>query len=230
MSAPSLAWVTPALCLALTVAVYLGAFRLHHRLGRAPWANPTALATGFLVLFLLLFRVPYAAYFTGANLVHFLLGPATVALGVSLHGQRHRIRALALPGFVALVVGSLTGILSALFFARIFGADQVMMATVAPKSATTPIAMAVAERAGGDPALAAVVVIFTGILGAILARPLLNLLGVKDRNARGFALGVACHGLGTAVAFEEGPEAGTLAGLAMGLNGFLTALLVPLLL
>jgi len=228
MSAPLPGWATPALCLAMTAGVYLGAFRLHHRLGRAPWANPTALATGILVLLLWLFRVPYESYFAGANLVHFLLGPATVALGLSLYSQRERIRALALPGLAALLVGSLTGILSAVGLAKLFGADRALLATLAPKSATTPIAMGIAESTGGEPSLTAVVVILTGILGAVLARPLMTLLGVKDRAARGFALGIACHGLGTAAAFEEGPEAGTLAGLAMGLNGFLTALLVPL--
>ncbi len=230
MNPVSHGWVTPSLCLAMTAGVYLGAFRLHHLLGRAPWANPTALATAFLALLVGVSGVPYASYFAGANLVHFLLGPATVALGVSLYTQRERIRRLALPGLVALLVGSLTGILSALFFAKLFGADRALLATLAPKSATTPIAMGIAESLGGDPALAAVVVILTGILGAILARPLMTVLGMKDRAARGFALGVACHGLGTAAAFEEGPEAGTLAGLAMGLNGFLTALLVPLVL
>lgn len=220
--------LTPACCLSATVGAYLLAFRLHHRLGRAPWANPTALAITFLALLLPLLHLPYDTYFAGASLVHFLLGPATVALGVILYAQRSRIRALALPGALALLVGSLTGILSAVLFARLFGADRALMATLAPKSVTTPIAMGIAEKTGGEPSLTAVVVILTGVLGAVLARPLLTRLGVRDRAARGFALGVACHGLGTATAFEEGPEAGSMAGLAMGLNGLLTALLVPL--
>jgi predicted murein hydrolase (TIGR00659 family) len=230
MSALGPSWATSALCLAATAGIYLGAFRLHHRLGRAPWANPTALAIAGLSPLLGMVHVPYATYFAGAGLIHFLLGPATVALGVALYAQRERVRALALPGVIALGVGSLTGILSAVLFARLFGADRALVATVAPKSATTPIAMGIAESLGGEPSLTAVVVILTGIVGAVLARPLMTLLGVKDRAARGFALGVACHGLGTAAAFEEGSEAGTLAGLAMGLNGFLTALLVPLVL
>jgi len=148
------------------------------------------------------------------------------------HDNHRAVREIThgLPGLAALLVGSLTGILSAVGLAKLFGADRALLATLAPKSATTPIAMGIAESTGGEPSLTAVVVILTGILGAVLARPLMTLLGVKDRAARGFALGVACHGLGTAAAFEEGPEAGTLAGLAMGLNGFLTALLVPLVL
>ena len=179
MSAAVHAWASPALCLAMTAGVYFGAFRLHHRLGRAPWANPTALATAFLALLVSGSGVPYASYFAGANLIHFLLGPATVALGVSLYTQRARIRTLAVPGVVALLVGSLTGILSALFFAKLFGADRALLATLAPKCATTPIAMGIAESTGGDPALAAVVVILTGILGAILARPLQFYRGLK---------------------------------------------------
>ena len=222
------AWLSPALCLAATAGAYLLAFRIHLRLGRSPLLNPTLLAIAVLAVGLHVAGLPYARYAEGAQLIHFLLGPATVALGVALYQQRARIRALALPGTVALLAGSLAGILSALFLAKAFGADRALLATLAPKSATTPIAMGVAEKAGGDPSLAAVVVILTGVLGAVLARPLLDGLGVRDREARGLALGVACHGLGTAAAFEEGPEAGTLAGLAMGLNGLLTALLVPL--
>lgn len=223
-------WFTPAACLALTVGIYLLASRVHRRFGKHPLLNPTACSILVLIALLAAGRIPYSTYSGGTAFIHFLLGPATVALGVALHAHLPRIRAAALPAIMALTVGSLTGILSAVLLAKALGADRVLISTLAPKSATTPIAMGIAQTSGGEPALTAVVVILTGILGAVLGHPLLTWMGIRDPRARGFSLGLASHGLGTAAAFEEGPETGTFAGLAMGLNGLLTALLVPLVL
>ena len=124
----------------------------------------------------------------------------------------------------ALVAGSLTAICSAVGIAWIFGAPSEILASLAAKSVTAPIAMALSEGIGGIPALAAVLVVLSGILGSVIVTPLLNALGIRDFAARGFAVGVASHGIGTARAFQVSEEAGTFAGIAMGLNGALTSL------
>jgi putative effector of murein hydrolase len=156
-----------------------------------------------------------------------LLGPATVALAVPLVENLAKVRRALLPMAAALIAGSLTAIVSAVGVAALMGAPPEILASLAPKSVTTPIAMGVAERLGGIPTLTAVLVISTGIIGAMIVTPLMNLLRVRDYAARGFAVGIAAHGIGTARAFQVDPVAGTFAGLAMGLNGVVTAVLAP---
>jgi len=172
---------------------------------------------------------PYPAYFAGAQFVHFLLGPATVALAVPLMRHLPQVRRTLVPMLVALAVGSFAAIVSAVLLAKAFGLDRAAQLALAPKSATAAIAMGIADKTGGDPALTAVLVVLTGITGAIVVTPLMNALRLKNYAARGFAAGLASHGIGTARAFQVDPLAGTFAGIALGLNGLLTALLVPLL-
>jgi predicted murein hydrolase (TIGR00659 family) len=169
----------------------------------------------------------YERYFAGAQFVHVLLGPATVALAVPLVRQLPRLRRAALPLGAALLAGSVTAIVSAVVVALLLGATPELAYTLGPKSATSPIAMAVSERLGGIPALTAALVIAAGIFGAVFGRYLFMLLGIRSDAARGFALGLASHGIGTARAFQVSPGMGAFAGLAMGLNGALTALLAP---
>lgn len=220
---------SPLLGLSLTLLAYQGACRIYQRSGCHPVANPVLLAVGFLVALLLITGTPYQTYFDGAQFVHFLLGPATVALAIPLYAQFRRVRTLLFPLLVALLAGSLTAILSAVALGHWLGASLPSVLSLAPKSVTTPIAMGIAENIGGIPSLTAALVIFTGILGAVAARPLFDLLGIKDPAARGFAIGLASHGIGTARAIQVNEQAGAFAALAMSLNGLLTALLVPVL-
>jgi putative effector of murein hydrolase len=182
------------------------------------------IAAGLLIALLTATGTPYQAYFDGAQFVHFLLGPATVALAVPLWRNRAAVRRNLLPMCAALVAGSLTAIGSAVAIGWAFGAPREILASLAAKSVTAPIAMALTETIGGIPALAAVLVVLTGILGSVAVTPLMNAMGIRDFAARGFAVGVASHGIGTARAFQVSEEAGTFAGIAMGLNGALTAL------
>ncbi len=271
---------SPLLWLTLTLAAYIGAFALYEKSGFNPLVNPVAISVFVLVAILLATRTPYATYFEGAPVVHFLLGPATVALAVPLYEQVPKLRrawfalavgllwvtetdyrtyfegaqfvhfllgpatvALAVPLYenfkevrrsalpltVALVAGSVTAAASAVGIGWALGATRETLLSLAPKSATTPIAMGVAEKIGGLPSLTAVLVILTGILGAVLATWTLNLLRIRDWRTRGFAIGVAAHGIGTARAFQVNEVAGAFASLAMGLNGLATAALLPLL-
>ncbi|WP_207482206.1 LrgB family protein [Arenibaculum pallidiluteum] len=220
---------TPLLWLGATLAAYLLGEALHRAAGGSPLVNPVAVAVALLILVLLATGTSYQTYFDGAQFVHFLLGPATVALAVPLRQNWSRVRRAALPLAAALLAGSVTAVLAATGTAALMGAGRDSIASIAPKSATTPIAMAVAERIGGLPSLTAALVIVTGILGAMLAGPVLGAMRIGDPRARGTALGTAAHGIGTARAFELGEVAGTFAGIAMALNGLATAVLVPVL-
>ena len=220
---------SPLLGLTITLLAYQGAFWLYQRSGGNPLVNPVLIAVSMLVLLLWLTATSYETYFAGAQFVHFLLGPATVALAIPLYTQIRRVRAMLLPVIVGLIAGSLTAVLSAVMIGRLFGASASTQLSLAPKSVTTPIAMGVAERIGGIPSLTAVLVIVTGIIGAVAARYVFDALKLRDPAIRGFAIGVASHGIGTARAFQVSEQSGAFAALAMGLNGALTALLVPLL-
>ncbi|MFN6977505.1 MAG: LrgB family protein [Gemmobacter sp.] len=220
----------PLLWLTATLAAFWAADRAAAATGRAPWANPVIGAVALLSLVLTATGTPYADYFAGAQFVHFMLGPAIVALAVPLWQNRARVRAAALPMLAALLAASLTAMVSAVAVAAAFGVPFEVLAAVAPKSATAPVAIGIAERLGGAPTLAAVLALLTGVIGAVVATPLLNALGMRDWRARGFAVGVAAHGIGTARAFQVNETAGAFAGLGMGLNAILTALAAPVVL
>ncbi|HKI64031.1 MAG TPA: LrgB family protein [Burkholderiales bacterium] len=220
---------SPLLGLTVTLVAYQAAYWIYRRLDMNPLANPVALSVAFLVALLWATGTPYQTYFDGAQFVHFLLGPATVALAVPLYANLGKLKKNLVPVLGALLAGSLVAALSAVGIGWLLGADRVTLLSMAPKSVTTPIAMGIAEKLGGLPSLTAVLVVCTGILGAVLARGTLNLLRIHDHAVRGFAVGVAAHGIGTARAFQVSETMGAFAGLGMGLNGLLTAFLFPLL-
>ena len=221
---------TPLLWLTVTVLVYCLCDRISSALKRAPLANPVLMSVCIVGGLVRASGTPYGTYFDGAQFIHFLLGPATVALGIPLYQNRRLVLRAILPMACALLAGSVTALLSAVLIARALGAPAAVVTSIAPKSVTAAVAMAISSPLGGDPALTAVLVILTGILGAIIVTPLLNAIRITDMRARGFAAGLAAHGIGTARAFQVDPLAGTFAGIAMGLNALLTAVLVPLLL
>ena len=221
---------TPLFWLTATLAAFLVADSLAKAAHRHPLVNHVAIAIALLGGMLKLTGTDYQTYFNGAQFVHFLLGPATVALGVPIYTNMALVRRNFWPMLAALLVGATVAVVSALVVARALGAPRTVLVSLAPKSITAGVAMAVSETLGGAPPLTAVLVIATGILGAIIVTPLMNLLGVSDYAARGFAVGLASHGIGTARAFAVDPVAGVFAGLAMGLNAVVTPALIPALL
>ncbi len=231
MSAPFSLWVylsaTPLLWLTVTLLAWLAADGVAQASGRHPLVNPVLIAIILVAALLALTGTDYRTYFEGAQFVHFLLGPATVALAVPLFGNWQLVRRNLLPMLAALVAGSITAVISVIGIAALFGVPRAVLVSLAPKSVTAGIAMGISEGLGGEPALTAVLVILTGILGAVIVTPLMNLLRIQDYAALGFAVGLASHGIGTARAFTVDPVAGTFAGIAMGLNAVATALLVP---
>lgn len=220
----------PLFWLGLTLAAYLSGDRLALASGRHPLVNPVLIAVALVAAVLIATNTPYARYFAGAQFVHVLLGPATVALALPIvrHAALIRRNALAVSG--ALLIGAGVGVASAVGLAWAFGLPANIVASLAPKSVTAAIAMGVSEQAGGSPTLTAGLVISTGILGAVMVAPLLNLCRVKNYAARGFAVGLAAHGIGTARALSVDETAGAHAALAMALNGLATALIVPIML
>lgn len=218
---------SPLAGLAITLLAYHAALAIYQRARFHPLANPVAIAITIVVAVLLLTGTPYATYFEGAKLVHFLLGPATVALAIPLYQQVEKLRRNWFALLSATLAGASVGIASAMGSAWLLGASHETIMSLAPKAVTTPIAMGVAEKIGGLPSLTAALVIVTGILGAVTARGILNLMRIDDVSVRGFALGAAAHGIGTARAFQVSGEMGAFAGLAMGMTGALTALLLP---
>ena len=218
----------PLLWLTLTLATYGIGDILFKASGQKPYVNPVLIAVAFLAVLLQLTGTSYGTYFEGAQFVHFMLGPATVALAIPFYSNLSHIKQAALPMAAALVTGSLSAMLSAVGIAAAFGLDTEILLALIPKSATAPVALGVSEAIGGSPSMTAVFVITTGITGAIIATPLLNLLGITDWKARGFAVGVASHGIGTARAFQVNETAGAFSGIGMGLNALLTALIAPL--
>ena len=220
---------SPLLWLTATLAAYWLGWQIHARAGQSALANPIAIAIAILVAVLLITDTSYGRYFDGAQFVHFLLGPAVVAIGVPLYANLKSVKRMLLPMAAALLVGAGVGVLSAVGIASLMGAGASTIWSLAPKSATAPIAMGVAEATGGVPALTAVLVVLTGILGSTIAPPLLRALGHRDDRAVGFSMGLAAHGIATARAFQISEIAGLYSGLAMGLNGLATAILVPIL-
>ncbi len=219
---------TPLAGLTLTLLAYLAAWWCYTRCRMHPLANPVLIAVAIIVCVLAVTRTPYDTYFAGAQFVHFLLGPAVVGLAVPLAREWSNVKRLAKPIAGALLVGMLVAVGSALATGKLLGASPVTLLSLAPKSVTAPIAMGIAQKLGGLPALAAVFAVATGIVGASLGRYILNACRVSDWRARGFALGLAAHGIGTARAFQVNAEAGAFASLAFALHGLIAAVLFPL--
>ncbi len=219
---------SPLFAVALTFLVYHLAQRLYGRFHLALF-NPVMVSIAVLIVILRTTGLDYQTYNQGGKLISFFLGPAVVALGAPLYRQIEEIRKQGRAMLISLAVGSVVGVLSAALTARLLGAPVEVVASLAPKSVTTPIAMGIAAKIGGLEPLTAALVIATGILGAVAGPAFLRLIGVRSPTAFGLAMGAASHGIGTARAVEEGELQGAAAGLAICLNGLATALITPFL-
>jgi len=214
----------------LTLGAYQVARALWRASGHHSLTNPVLTAIAMVVGVLLLTHIHYADYLSGGQYVSFLLGPATVALALPLHRQSRHIRRAAGPLLVSVVAGAVGAIVVAIVVTKALGGSDPLALTMAPKSATTPIAIALSQAAGGLPALTAVLTVSTGVLGAVAAPRVLDLLRVRDPRVRGFAIGMSSHGIGTSRAFHDSALAGAFSGLAMALNALATAVALPLIL
>lgn len=218
---------SPLLALILTLAAYHFGVLIYERTRLNPLANPVLIAVTLIAITITLIDMPYDRYFEGAQFVHFLLGTATVSLAVPIYKGLASLRGRMLPLGAALLGGGVTSVVTAVGIARLLGANETVVVGMYAKSLTAPIAMGVAERIGASPTVTAVFTVTTGILGAALARYVLDAVRCREWWQRGYAIGVASHGIGTSRAFSVHPEAGTYAGLAMGLHGILGAIAIP---
>ena len=218
---------SPLLALVLTLSAYWLGLTVYERSERNPLANPVLIAVVLVTVSIGLLDMPYAKYFEGAQFVHFLLGTATVALAIPIYKGFASLKSRMGVLMLALMAGGVTSVLTAVGVARALGVDDSLVRGLVAKSVTAPIAMGIAERAQASPTLTAIFAVSTGILGAVLGRYVLNALKVTAWWQRGFALGVAAHGIGTSRAFSVHPEAGAYASLGMGLHGIVGAVLIP---
>ena len=227
-----LTWATlaekPVLETGVTVFAFLAATRISRLGGNHPLLNPTLLAIILVSLGLEATHIPYETYLRGADIIHFMLGPAVVLLAVPLFRQRKIVRASARLIGVGLAVGLPVGIASAVGIAWMLGADSQTILSLAPKSVTTGIAVVVSEQIGGLRTLTVILVIMTGITGAVLGPIISRLARINDPRVVGLTMGIASHGIGTARAFQINETAGAFSSLGMSLNGVLTAILLPL--
>ncbi len=219
---------SPLLHLTMTLVAFQAGSWIYEKANRNPLLNPVLLSVIAVVTMLVITGTAYQDYFEGAQFVHFLLGPATVALAIPLYRQFDKVRGSALAILSSVLAGSLTAILTALAIGSLLGGSTDTLLSLAPKSVTAPVAMGISEQLGGLPSLTAVLVILTGIAGAMLGPVVLDTIGVKDWAARGLAMGTASHGIATARALQVNEVAGAFSGLAMGLNALATAILLPL--
>ncbi len=221
---------TPLLGLASTLLAYQLALWLSHKLGNRAVLNPVLIAIVLLGTLLTVTGTPYSVYFEGAKFVHFLLGPATVALAIPMHANLRRMRRAAPAVLLAILAGSVVASVSAVAVAGALGGSREIMMSLAPKSITTPIAMGVAERIGGQPSLTAGFVLLTGLIGTGLMALVMQLARIRDWRAYGLAAGTAAHAMATARVLQQSETGGAFGGLAIGLNGLITAITIPLLL
>lgn len=218
---------SPLAGLTVTLLAYCAAFRVYQRFDNNPLLHPVVLTVALIITFLIITDIPYDGYFEGGQFIHFLLGPATVALAVPLYQQSSRIKKLWLPLSITLVSGVALAGISAIVIAQAMDASLEAQLSLAPKSATAPVAMAISEQLNGVPSLTAALVVITGIFGAVFGTKIFSMIGVKDDAIRGVAMGLTAHGIGTARAFQVSREMGAFSGLAMAISAFATALIVP---
>jgi len=212
------------------LALVLGAFYLGiiiYQKTKITLLQPLLTAMVIIIPFLLITDIDYQTFYQNTRILNFMLGPSVVALGYVLYEQIGHIKGNVVSILTAVFTGSMVGITSVVLIAKVLGADKMLMASLAPKSVTTPIAISLAEQTGGVPALAAAFVVICGIFGGLVGPIVLRRIGIKSKIAKGLAMGSASHALGTARAMEMGALEGEISGLAIGIMGIMTALLIP---
>lgn len=212
--------------LALVVGTYIAATLLYKKT-HLSLLHPLLTSIFVIIVILEMLDIEYESFQQGSHLIHFMLGPSVVALGYVLFEQMKYLKGNVVSILTSVFIGAIVGIISVIAIGKLMGADQSLIATLQPKSVTTPIAMGISEKNGGIPSLTAVIVVAVGIFGSIVGPAVMKVLGIESRIAKGLALGASSHGVGTAAAIQLGAVEGALSGLAIGLMGIMTAILVP---
>ncbi|UZE95174.1 LrgB family protein [Alkalimarinus alittae] len=218
---------SPLFCIPLTLVAYLVGTKVYDISGKNIFLQPIVTGIVLVMLAIMLLDLPYEQYFSGAQIIHFLLSTATVALAIPLYLNIKHIKASLRPLILTLLMSGIIASATAVAIAGLLGASLEIMLSLAPKSITTPFAMGVAESIGGYPPLTAGFVIFTGIVIAVAASPIFKWLNINDPIIQGSALGMIGHGIGTARALELSNKTGAFSALSMGLMGVYTSIFLP---
>lgn len=220
---------SPLLSIMVTIIGFLISSHINRMAGGSAFLHPVIVAIALIVAFLTLVGTSYEQYFEGAQFIHFLLGPATVALAIPLFDHLERVKQMFWPLIIACISGIFTAALSTISIVIAMGGRRETVLSLTPKSVTSPIAMGIAEKIGGYPSLTAGLVLVTGAIGCVIGPIMFRWLKIEDHSVQGFTMGLAAHGFGTAQSFTVSSIAGAFAGLAMGLTGMLSAFILPLL-
>lgn len=215
---------SPYFGVALSVAAFGIGVKLQQKL-KTPVCNPLIIAIVLTAGVLLIFKIPYEAYDVGGEIINMFLAPATACLAVAIYTKIKILKQYWLPILAGCTAGSAASMLSVYGLCRLFGLDESLTISLIPKSVTTPIAVSIAEPAGGVVPITVVAVIGTGILGSIIAPLLIRIFRVTDPMAAGLAIGASSHAVGTSKAIELGEVEGAMSGLAIGVCGIITVLL-----
>ena len=218
----------PLFWLTLTIGSYIISDSIYRKFNLFPLLNPVAISVLLVSIILISFDIKYERYFEGAKFIHFLLGPVTVALAIPIYRKWHLIILNSKAIFISLIIGSVFAILVTYILSIQFEIQKELILSLLPRSVTAPIAMGISEIIGGIPSLTAIITIITGIIGASLGIFVFDVMKLKKMEARGFSLGLASHGIGTARAMSKNKNAGVFAAVGMGLSGLITSILVPL--
>lgn len=219
---------TPLIWLLLTLSSFKLGIIIYEKSNKNTLLQPIIISCFVIMTLLLLTGVSYEEYFKSVEIIHFFLGPATVALALPLYNNLKHIKSLFFPIVITLFVSGVFSIVLAVFLLWILGAELPTILSMTTKSITTPIAIITSEQIGAIPSLAISFVVITGILGALLGSSIFKVLKIKHDSSKGFALGMISHGIGTARAIEISEKAGAFSALAMGLSGIVTAVLLPI--
>ena len=204
--------------LAFLIGVYL------NKKTKSPLVNPLLVAIALIIIFLQVCKIPLTSYQVGGNMISMFLAPATTVLGYSVYRQIEILKKYFIPIAAGCFVGSITSMGSVILLCKLFGLNDILLASLIPKSVTTPIAMAISEQLGGIPAVTVALVIITGITGAVICPFLIRLFGIDNAVAQGVAIGTCSHAVGTSKALELGEIQGAMSGIAIGISGIMTVI------
>ena len=229
LSVPALPDIVGVGWLSLTIITYLGVVWLRERYGAHPLTTPVLLASLTLGVILIVLEIDFADYSQGGDILAWLILPATVAMAIPLYDHFSLLRKYFVAIFSGIVVGSISSVGTALAIGWVFGLSPDVLASLATRSVTTPIAIHLAYEMGGIGALAAAIVVITGVFGIVTAPYVFRFTRIPDERAQGLAYGLAATAIGTSDALRQSRLMGSFAAVSLGVNGILTGFLLPLL-
>ncbi len=188
--------------------------------------NPLLIAVTIIILTLKILDISYEEYSIGGAYISLMLAPVTCALGVAIYQQWEILKANWLPIFVGVIAGSFSSVWSIRLLSQAFQLEPQLALSLLAKSVTTPVAVELSQQIGGIQAVTVAGVIFTGIFGAVFAPVWIKWLKITSPITRGVAIGTCSHALGTSKALEIGKVEGAMSGIAMGLAGVVTVIII----